>query len=482
MNTQDPEQLQQYIEEDTDRFERILLPAYLYNKELVGSIEQSLGRDRAGEEVEDFARATHTALFFTIREYHQLTSYGFFQPPSIPTLTEVMTKLCYEEAGKLAITEEMIGPTIQDLLVMCDSYIKAFDYCNDLVRRGMFYWLEHRRLQTTIQKTKSLRWTSSKFSEEWAQEQAHVRLLAGAGGVKKLWYSARDCIDVPPVPVFLTTPWPDLNERIGGGLARGDASLIVGAVAAGKTIVACQLAADMAIRQQAKGILITTEQSGPAIMPRIVSNCASVPYKDLVGNRSVQMQDVSPALHGEVETVLAKLESSQFHFRAWEAGDNIHTGIQQIVQHYKERISTDGRLDFLIMDWIGGAITSGYRDEEEKRAKLQFAADTMARLAEELDIVTFATAQANRTQSANKAAIGAPQLADCKSLDRYYANTFGISALFDAEMDPDSHSVQPRFKLDQFINIDKGRFGSGGLIPVRRDYGFQRLQANYKHK
>lgn len=480
MNLQSPEQLRSYVEEDVERFERMLLPVYLYNRSMVGQIENSIGHDYEGKEVEDFSKPPYQALFAAMREYHQLTNYGFFPNPSFPAIQQALTRLVSIQAGRFAITEDMIGPAIADLTYMAQQYCSAWEYTNDLVKRGFYFWLEERRLALMMGRRRSQHWTVSKFSDEWAQEQTHVRNLSGAANSIKLWHSIDDCMSVEPVEVFLQTPWPALNERIGGGWARGDATLIVGASGAGKTVVACQIAAHLALKQRAKGVFISTEQKGPGVYPRMVSCYAGVPYKELSHIRSARLDRIDTKYHNDMLLLREKLNLAEFYFRDWAPGDNITTGLRGIVQFYKERVSSDGRIDFIVMDWVGGTVIADHVDEADKRNKMQLAADTIAFLADELQIVTIATAQANTKQGSNKAAVGASDLKDNKSLHHHFENCFGISVLVDGEIDTESQEVQARFCREQFINIDKGRFGAGGLVPVRRNYEYQRLDNNFR--
>ncbi len=467
------EHLRVYIEESPERFERMLLPAYLYNAALCPVIEGALGTDSSGKPLEDFSKPGHEALFHAIKEYHALTNYGHFASPSLSVLYDTMIKMCRKEAGRFALTESMVPQVIEDFGSMCSNYVAAYDQANDTVKRGMFYWLEDRRLQLLLRKRQTAGWSVQKFSDEWSRESVHVKNLSGAAGSVKRWHSITDCFHEPPVDVFLTFPWQALNERIGGGLARGDATLIISASGGGKTIMAAQTAAYMALYLQAKGIFISTEQKGTHVFPRMAACYAGIPFNDM--DRTVQWDRLTEQQKPRVLNLHDRLKAAEFYFCDWMPGDNITTGLANIVRHYKERISSDGRLDFIVFDWLGGKVVANFDDEADKRNKMQLAADTVAYLADEHDICTIATAQASGAQGIGRPAVGAAHLKDNKTMHINFENCFGLSTLVEGAPDLTSTEVQARYAQLQFINIDKARFGSGGLVPVHRNYGYQRL-------
>ena len=63
-------------------------------------------------------------------------------------------------------------------------------------------------------------------------------------------------------------------------------------------------------------------------------------------------------------------------------------------------------------------------------------------------------------------------LHECKSLPDQCVNSLYISALRnDDEESPDVYFRQ------QYINVDKSRFGPQGLVEVRRNFEYQRFEA-----
>jgi hypothetical protein len=67
-----------------------------------------------------------------------------------------------------------------------------------------------------------------------------------------------------------------LDSATGGGVALKEATLIIGPPGGGKTVLACQLASNMA-NAGIPTLLISTEETGDRLYPRIVSNHCNVP-------------------------------------------------------------------------------------------------------------------------------------------------------------------------------------------------------------
>lgn len=245
------------------------------------------------------------------------------------------------------------------------------------------------------------------------------------------------------------------------------------------TVVATQIAGHFSIFCGAKGVVISTEQKGPGILPRIVSCFSGVPFNVLNKHRAIQLDELAPENRRKSEDILLRLRNNHFFFRDWKPGDGVVTGIKSIVDHYVTKLSPDGTIDFIIMDWIGGNLDHGAKDKEEVRARMQHAGDSLALLADELGIVTVATAQANPQQAAKAAQVGAAHLAECKTLHRNFENLIGISGLQDVTVDAESDAIDTRYLDEQYLYIDKSRFGPGGMVPVKRLFHVQRLEERY---
>ena len=467
--------LHQVIMADSSTFERSLLAALIYDPKLSAAAEPLVLIDHHGHPIEDFVAPMNRALYQAIQNYHRTTNRAFYAQPSLDGLRLELQRVA--ENG-FDLTPEQVPQALMAFVESCRHYQSAPQYFSETSRKGLGLWLQERRLAEYHKRKRDMGWTSVQFSLEWAAEQIHLKNMAGTAE-EGLWYSIDDCLTWEPTDVFLTLPWQRLNRNIGGGLARGDATLMVGGTGAGKTTVAMQVAGHFSIFCGAKGVVISTEQKGPGVLPRIASCFSGVPFNVLNKHRAIQLDELSPDNRRKTEDILLRLRNNHFYFRDWKPGDGVVTGIKAIVDHYCSRLSPDGTIDFIIMDWIGGNLEHGAKDKEEVRSRMQHAGDSLALLADELGIVTVATAQANPQQAAKAAQVGAAHIAECKTLHRNFENLIGISGLQDVSVDAESDAIDTRYLDDQYLYIDKSRFGPGGMVPVKRLFHVQRLEERY---
>lgn len=467
------EQLIQLIRQDRIGFEWTLLAAAICERSLWSRI-QYIGTNHMGKPTQDWSRPQFTALWKAINDYHVMTSCAF-EPPSEAAITNL---LIHQAETEFLVAKEQIPELVRDLGSAMQRWYSAVGYHKTLVSDGLYIWLEEQRLAYMLRLVQSGELSSREMSDQWMGEFMWLRSKSKMG-TEIVWYSVDDCLNTPPVEVFLKTPWQAVNARCGGGLARGDATLIIAPTGAGKTVVASMMAGHFATLENSQGLFITTEQKGPGILPRIISSTSLVPYEILSKSRSVQLDSLSDIHREKTVAALSKLRQNKFYLRDWIPSDAVHAGIVEIVDYYKKRLSGNGKLDWIIMDWLGSKLIQGTDDSEIKRARMQAAADTIALLADELDIVTFALAQANFQQAVNKPLVGSAHLMDNKQLGINFENIWGLSLMAAAmkagDSADDDGTHQDRWLREQNLNLEKTRFGPGGVIKVKRDYHVQRL-------
>lgn len=177
--------------------------------------------------------------------------------------------------------------------------------------------------------------------------------------------------------------------------------------------------------------------------------------------------------------VLKKLYDVNFYFHWWTPGDPVRQGFLGAVSDYVNTLCEQKRIDYVILDWLGGRLTHG-TDGEEERERMQQAADMIASIADDYDIVSVTTAQGSQAAQ-NKPQVGSAHIAECKTVHRYYENLVGISNLMDNptqdELNDPSYARRNRFKELQYMNVEKCRYGPGGLVRVHRRFEYQRFDS-----
>lgn len=470
------EHIAKFVEEDLARYERYLIPGCLYDAQIFQACDKALNLDAEGEPILDFADPVNAILFKAIQIFHATTNYCM--TPDFVVLQGILERFALQEAGQHAITNDMVLPTLYQLRDRCVQFVEQLQVWKPIVAQGFITWLSARRFKVIMLKKQTHGWTAATFSDNWTKEATHLRMLLEAGDTKR-WESIWDCVNVQIEPIFLTSPWAHLNEALGGGFARGDATLLVSHTGGGKTVAACQLAGHFAIHHQACGIYISTEQRGAMILPRLVSCFGRVPYNRMSGDRALALDRLDPAMRAQAMDVLRKLYDVNFYFHWWTPGDPVRQGFLGAVADYVNTLCAQKRIDYIILDWLGGRLTHG-TDGEEERERMQLAADMIAALADEYGIVSVTTAQGSQAAQ-NKPQVGSAHIAECKTVHRYYENLVGISNLADNptqdELNDPGYARRNRYKEIQYFNVEKCRYGPGGLVRVNRRFEYQKFES-----
>lgn len=468
------EHVDKFVEEDLNRFERMLIPGYLYDKTVCQLVEKTVGQDAEGKPINDFADPINEVLYKAIKVYHQTTNYCM--SPDITILNGILERFAIHEAGQHPLTVDMIPQALNRLLEQSQSLHDQWITWTPILRQGLRAWLTAKRMQTMMGRKRAQNLSTDRFMEAWGREATYLK-LALKQDTSSRWESIWDCLNVQADPIFLNTPWEDVNAALGGGFARGDATIMVSHTGGGKTVAACQLAGHFVLRNHANGIIITTEQKGYLILPRMVSCYANIPYNRFSKDRAMNLEALDPIARANAVDFLKACYDRQFHFFHWDPDMPIREGFIDLVKDYIDRICSEKRIDFVVMDWLGGRLTHGVQGDEE-RHRMQMAGDVVAALADDYNIVTVATAQGSQSAQ-GKVQVGSAHLAECKTLHRYFENLIGISNIMvqptpDQLADPGFRPGN-KFQNEQFFNIEKCRYGSGGLVRVNRRFEFQKF-------
>lgn len=272
----------------------------------------------------------------------------------------------------------------------------------------------------------------------------------------------------------LSTDFKNFNMCLGGGLGKKEHVLVIAPTGGGKTTFACQLAADLAM--VGKGtLLISTEQHPQELLPKLLSNLSyklgcKVPYgpiKDGITQKALRQLN-----KGQMET----LKKAAVHLKSlklvnWSiAGYSLDDLPRQLDEMQKK--DADFKIDCVILDWIGGALTERARDPQHKKLLLDQAAATMKDIAIKYNISTVSLAQTS-AKGIDVRKVTEQHIADSKTMHHLAVAGFGISAL---RIHTDDQDEEDAYQEKQYIYCFKSRKGKGKLFPITRNFDYQRFE------
>ena len=416
-----------------------------------------------GDVIDDFQDVLANAVYTVLTKYMFCFVGGgaVFKPMDATTARVLLNTLIDEQ---LLLLNE-VDPAVE-LFVECmqisPGQVELF------VRNGFTYWLQKRRAQ----------WMYSKQvqSDDWnpvqvfAEIQRSLEALNITGEPKKYGRSFDSGFDVKDFDVErYSSGLRSLDKALGGGFGRKEFTLVIAGTGAGKTVMACQLGLQFAL-QGKKGVIITTEQPHDQLVVRIASNYCNIPFEQI--KDGLKEEILSADQMPKYAAMRIALHNRLF-FENW-LEDRSKSIISDLDYYIRGFIGEHGKIDFLILDWIGGALGSmNHTDVAAIRHTYQFTADKLSDLAITHNIPTIGFAQAHPQQAANKRNIDSTMMSECKSMGRNATNIIGISALMDNEQ---SDENVPIYHADQFFWVSKARKSSGGQVRFRRRFAFQRIE------
>jgi DnaB helicase-like protein len=449
-------------------FETMVIASVLRDADF---FESTLGvlctRKETGKWEDEFHNPLHNAIY----RMQQLYYLHMLEHDGPKLISETMAR-----ATLTRVSEEGLMLSLDEVDEAVDLVLAALDLdpaeALTTAKAGYYRWLTKGRYTRYI--------TSNTARDDWdpVLVQEKIRIETEAVEVQNqeetvycFGHAARNkTLDIKRYPLGI----PRLDKVLGGGVGRKEGLLFIAGQGAGKTVAACQFAPALAL-ENLKTLLITTEQPHEQLEARIVSNYCNIPF-----TRLVDKVDLEKLTENELEKFYAfeKKLNGNLYYANWK-GDHAISIAEDLDREVRKLIKKWGRLDAIILDWIGGAMGSmKHADPTTIRHVYQGAADAFISTMERYNLVGIAFAQGHETLSRNKLKVDSSTLSECKSMGRRFTNGVGITCL---QEDVDAEAAQggAMYKPIQYFWPYKVRKGEAASVPFRRDFGFQRMASTY---
>lgn len=497
-----PEQLKEYIKNNVHWYEAAVVAFCRADLSLFSKLATVLCIQPGGKKIEhtdDFSFAYNNVIYEAIRDYNSMFAdvgdKAFAPMPELWLFNWLAAKANKAEKVSLSEIPEVLTHFRDHILTISTDESSAY-----LIKLGIADFLRDVRAQKIVKRV-SLKGTN--LDDLALMCDGDMQLINVLDEHNKIAKDVPDRIDAKDIELFtdpskilmnsLDSDIPKLNEYVGGFRKKG-AYMFIGATGSGKTVAACQLACAFSYGCKANGLYISTEQTHEELWMRVVSNRCGIPYK--VISRGIFKESLSPNEYEryiDFRTCDKHLISGDIRFINWGnfeklPGFKVSRAIEKEIELYREE--TGKRVDYIILDWIGGALSTLAAKPENIRHIYQEAADSLEELARKHDLVAVAFSQAH-VNAVNKLQISAEDLAECKSMTRNYTGVIGITSMYSESYArlkanennakkrdyrvPDDFDEADAYAFKQFLYVSKARFGVQKSVPFKREYEYQKM-------
>lgn len=496
-----PKELELYIDRNSEWFEQAIVAVcrndlQSFNKYKLVLCLKSGVKDKHAD---DFSGSYNNIIYAAIRAYNNLfegAGESIFRPISAHQLRAFLQE--FAGRGEIVMFSE-----IDEVVKYFEEKILPIEAGADtafLVNSGITYFLKNIRAKKIINSASLMGVNLDDLALLCEKDVEIINKLEDGG---KLLQDVPDRIQLTSIAEFddpnkalvetIDCDIFKLNETI-SSFRKGHAYLFIGGTGSGKTIVACQLAASFSYISGTCGLYISTEQKHDELYRRIVANKCSIPHRTI--SQGIFKDKLTPA---EIQRYLdfrskaINLNSGDAQFINWgnfqkQNDINVIKKIEDEIDTYERE--SGKKVDYVILDWIGGALGSMAEAGDRTRHIYQAAADALEELCRKRNFVAIAFAQAVPA-SVNKVKIDSQDLSECKTMGRNYSAIIGISSLYSEEyakqVDQEKNKKRKDYRvgsdiddaatysIKQFFFISKSRFGDPKAVPFKREYEYQRV-------
>lgn len=347
-----------------------------------------------------------------------------------------------------------------------NNYFAIFQFA----KSGFAYWLELRRVAQI---------TENNYNSKITADELIHKIKSATSDVvidDSTFMSFDEAVDYEDVdnggfrmPIATL---PIFTRVLAGGLKKGETGIVASLPSGGKTIMACQIASGLALNGF-NVLLISTEQHAVNLVPRCITANTGIPFNLIADGvkHAIKIGKLSQTQIQEIKD-FTDLMKNHLYFENWGLkGNRITTSLESTIDLY---VKTHGKLDVVIIDWIGGGIEKPPEDKTKKNEYYDYTMKFICRVMKQKHLAGVVMAQVNPKQAEDVNLITINELADCKTLDQDASWAMGISRLENPKKRI-SNQIQASYKTQQTFNFWKNRLSPPYHYPVIREFGFQRF-------
>lgn len=240
---------------------------------------------------------------------------------------------------------------------------------------------------------------------------------------------------------FLSTPWPRLNQLI-GGFEPGQAVVVGGRPGSGKSVFLCQCAYEAALAGKTVA-LFSLEMSSLSLIQRFISSRAGVPLHRV---RSGSMDQEQRALAQASLFEISEISTLRL-------GDKLYT--MPAIRAAAAKLSSDRKLDLIVIDYLQLLVSGQQRSLVEEVTQISRAVKL---LAVEFGVPVLVGSQLSReSEKENRE----PRLSDLRNSGSLEQDADTVIFPHPVKIqDPDS-----QYTAVEFI-VAKQRNGRTGRVPI----------------
>lgn len=463
--------IETYIKQQPEWFENIILGCAIKDADFYRKIQPILCKDLSGKgEQDDFSQLLRNAVYRAVDIYNS-AQLNYPDRPFVPINEAVMQVML---TNKSHDGEDILADEIPQALYFFRQALEL-----DALRwrpvadMGFVPWIQAQKTQQAVRSSAAFGgWCLHSLKSLLEQVDQKTAGLSGDRTERHAFGHFVDNVkvDLSPDARVLETNLKGLNEALGGGFGLGESNLIISPSSGGKTVLACQLAGDWMCKG-IDGILVTTEQPQEDLELRMISNFAQIPFDMIV--RGFDPEKLPENYKYQYDRFRNSVKGI-LEFVDWTSPGHAVSELREEVIRFKDKYKRDPK--YIILDWVGGALSEGRGDPGEIRWLFKDAMDQVRYVAQEFNTSAIALAQATQATSINKKVLDHRNIGEAKNMIEGITSFVGLTALYDDRMDNAVEGDDVMWAEQQYLCVSKARKGKGGRPGVRRRYEYQRLE------